>query len=162
VLDIAYRGIVLNGPVEPEGIVFVDEIELHLHPALQQEVLARLRKTFPKIQFIVSTHSPLVITNVIADGNKVKIVRLELDGGLYTNSTLGNINGIDYNTGLTDIMGVLYRPSEIDNLIDSYVILKLRNKETEARMVWDEIFAIVGRDNQRIVTEIDSKLQQNR
>ncbi len=44
------------------GIVIIDEIEKHLHPIWQQRIYENLRKAFPNIQFIVSTHSPLVLT----------------------------------------------------------------------------------------------------
>ena len=80
----------------------------------------------------------------------------------YTNTPVGNIYGLDYNTGLTDIMDAQYRPAAIDNLIDSYVILKLRNKENEAKIIWDEIFEIVGHDNERMKQEINNKLEANR
>jgi energy-coupling factor transporter ATP-binding protein EcfA2 len=43
------------------GIVLVDEIDLHLHPEWQRAVLPRLAKAFPRLQFIVTTHSPIVV-----------------------------------------------------------------------------------------------------
>lgn len=46
---------------EIEGIVVIDEIELHLHSKLQREVLPKLLKLFPKVQFIITTHSPLFL-----------------------------------------------------------------------------------------------------
>jgi hypothetical protein len=61
-----------------------------------------------------------------------------------------------------DIMDVPYRPSTIDNLIDSYVILKLRNKDVDALKILDEIFSLVGIDNAWIENEIEEKLTANR
>ncbi len=46
------------------GIVIIDEVDLHLHPAWQQKILSDLPKAFPEIQFIVSTHSPQVLSTV--------------------------------------------------------------------------------------------------
>lgn len=46
---------------EIKGIVVVDEIELHLHSTLQREVLPKLIALFPKVQFIITTHSPLFL-----------------------------------------------------------------------------------------------------
>lgn len=46
---------------EIEGIVVIDEIELHLHSKLQREVLPKLLKLFPKVQFVITTHSPLFL-----------------------------------------------------------------------------------------------------
>jgi len=67
VMEIAFRCSLLNphlGEVAPEettGVVLIDEIDLHLHPGWQKSIITDLRNTFPKIQFIVSTHAPLVI-----------------------------------------------------------------------------------------------------
>ena len=54
----------LKDPLASEAIVLIDEIELHLHPSWQQRVLTDLTRTFPNAQFIVSTHSPQVLTDV--------------------------------------------------------------------------------------------------
>jgi len=67
--DIAYRCVTLNphlsdAPKETEGIVLIDEVDLHLHPRWQQLVIPNLREAFPNIQFIVTTHSPQVLTTV--------------------------------------------------------------------------------------------------
>lgn len=50
-------------PKDIEAIVLIDEIDLHLHPSLQRELVPRLRKALPKVQWIVTTHSPLVLAN---------------------------------------------------------------------------------------------------
>lgn len=68
VADMAWRLIMLNpkrdNPLEGQGIVIIDEIDLHLHPRWQQKILPKLLETFPGIQFIVTTHSPQVLTTV--------------------------------------------------------------------------------------------------
>ena len=53
------------------GIVLIDEIDLHLHPAWQQRILPLLRQAFPGVQFIVTTHSPQVISTVEAAAVRV-------------------------------------------------------------------------------------------
>jgi hypothetical protein len=58
-----------------EGIVLVDELDLHLHPTWQTEIVAGLKATFPRMQFIVTTHSPLVLAGCRAD----EVWRLEQD-----------------------------------------------------------------------------------
>ena len=50
-----------------EGIVLVDELDLHLHPTWQTEIVTGLKATFPKMQFIVTTHSPLVLAGCRAE-----------------------------------------------------------------------------------------------
>lgn len=70
VSEIAHRCIELNGflgenaILETPGIVLIDEIDIYLHPKWQRHVLADLRKAFPNIQFIVTTHSPFIIQSV--------------------------------------------------------------------------------------------------
>ena len=51
----------LGNPLHGTGVVLIDELELHLHPKWQREMTEKLRKTFPNIQFIATTHSPFVI-----------------------------------------------------------------------------------------------------
>ena len=51
-------------PQDYEGIIFIDELEVHLHVSLQRLILPFLTKSFPKIQFIVTTHSPFILTSV--------------------------------------------------------------------------------------------------
>jgi predicted ATP-binding protein involved in virulence len=66
--DLARRMAIANShladPLQTDAIVLIDEVELHLHPEWQQRVLSDLRRTFPNAQFIVSTHSPAVLTTV--------------------------------------------------------------------------------------------------
>lgn len=68
VSDLAMRLVIANPgleePLQGTGIVLIDEIESHLHPAWQRAVLPGLRGTFPGCQFIVTTHSPQVLSEV--------------------------------------------------------------------------------------------------
>lgn len=70
VADIAYRMVRVNPDLGIEAVkktpalVLIDEVDMHLHPEWQQVVLQRLLKAFPSTQFIVTTHSPQVITTV--------------------------------------------------------------------------------------------------
>jgi len=54
----------LSNVYNKEGIVFIDEIETHLHLALQKDIMQILTETFPNIQFIVTTHSPFVLNSM--------------------------------------------------------------------------------------------------
>jgi len=68
--EIAYRCVMLNGFLGKDavkmtpGIVLIDEIDIYLHPHWQQHVLADLQEAFPKIQFVVTTHSPYIVQSV--------------------------------------------------------------------------------------------------
>ena len=73
IADIAYRMAILNPQLldkvltETEGIVLIDEVDLHLHPTWQKRILKDLLDIFPMVQFIVSTHAPEVINSVRSD-----------------------------------------------------------------------------------------------
>jgi len=54
----------LDDPLQGHGVVLIDELELHLHPKWQREIVQGLRHTFPNIQFIGTTHSPFVIQSL--------------------------------------------------------------------------------------------------
>ena len=69
VADIARRAVMLNefdgaeAPERVEGVVLIDELDLHLHPRWQRVALPRLRDAFPRLQFILTTHSPQVLSS---------------------------------------------------------------------------------------------------
>jgi predicted ATP-binding protein involved in virulence len=66
--DLARRLVTLNpeseAPLKGHGIVIIDEIDLHLHPKWQQEIITGLQRTFPNLQLIITTHSPQVLSTV--------------------------------------------------------------------------------------------------
>ncbi|OTW84070.1 AAA family ATPase (plasmid) [Bacillus cereus] len=68
VADIAYRMAVLNpfldNHLETPGIILIDEIDLHLHPKWQRNIVNDLKSTFPNVQFIVTTHSPFIVQSL--------------------------------------------------------------------------------------------------
>src|SRR5262249_8881777 len=61
------------------GIVLIDEIDLHLHPKLQRILVPRLRKALPKVQWIVTTHSPLILSSF--DRHEIVVLDGKLPGG---------------------------------------------------------------------------------
>ena len=70
VADIAFRCVTLNphlGPAatqETSGVVLIDELDLHLHPRWQRHIVEDLRRAFPRLQFIVTTHSPFIVQSM--------------------------------------------------------------------------------------------------
>ena len=80
VSDIARRLAIANpnteNPLDGKGIVLIDEVDLHLHPTWQSEVVARLRKTFSSCQFFLTTHSPHIVSKIKTYDNE-KIVPME-------------------------------------------------------------------------------------
>ena len=140
VLDLASRSYLLNGNCDPEGIVFIDEIELHLHPSVAITILQRLRRTFGKLQFIVSTHSPLVITNFNQQGadDYYRLYQLTNEDGVYGKKRIRDVFGLNYNDGLTQVMDTEDRNRNMDEIRKLYLYWKDRDAQ-KAHMVADRI-----------------------
>ncbi|MCX7067621.1 MAG: AAA family ATPase [Methylococcales bacterium] len=122
------------------GIVLIDEIELHLHPQWQREVIPALQKTFPNIQFIVTTHSPQVLSRVHKDN-----IFILKDNEIFQPSI--NPIGRDSNDILDEIMGVTKRPEEIQELSDKYFSLINKNLLNEAQEVRNLIIEKLDKDD---------------
>jgi predicted ATP-binding protein involved in virulence len=114
VADIAYRAVRLNPHLaenavkETSGIVLIDEVDMHLHPQWQQLVLQNLSEAFPNIQFIVTTHSPQVLSTV-----KQEQIRVLPDIAAGENEALppiGETLGKPSNYVLTQTLNVDARP----------------------------------------------------
>ena len=149
VLDIAYRSYVLNGTTDAKGVVVIDEIDLHLHPELEQTVLERFMNTFPNLQFIVSTHSPLVLTGLETKDEQNVILRMEAN----TNKpeVWHDIHGIDYNLMLEENMGVQKRKPAVQALFDE-AWKKISDKQiAEAKAIVEELEGITPSDQSELV-----------
>ena len=107
--DLAHRCARLNPALGEDaarrttGIVLIDEVDLHLHPSWQQRVVGLLRDAFPCIQFILSTHSPQVLSTVHADC--IRIVKL-CDGDGQVETPQFQTRGVESADVLATIMNV--------------------------------------------------------
>jgi predicted ATP-binding protein involved in virulence len=112
--DIARRLAMLNpgleNPLTGDGIILIDEVDLHLHPSWQRTLCDRLIETFPKCQFVLTTHSPLVISDC-----KDVLVYTLTHGELQE---LPSQYGQDANTVLLDVMDTPIRNQEIDTKLN--------------------------------------------
>ncbi|HEL3840454.1 TPA: AAA family ATPase [Stenotrophomonas maltophilia] len=114
VADIAFRMVKLNpnlGPfaaTETDGIVLIDEVDMHLHPAWQQTVLASLREAFPRIQFIVSTHSPQVLSSIHSRG--VRLLGRDAESNAVASRPLARTYGEPSGDVLESVMQVDPQP----------------------------------------------------
>ncbi len=103
--------------LESPAIVLIDEVDLHLHPSWQQRVLPDLLRTFPNTQFIVTTHSPQVISSV-----EPKHVRVLQGGRVVPVET--SIYGAESSRVLEDVFGVNRRPpNEVQDVTEQYIQL---------------------------------------
>lgn len=146
VADIAYRMAVLNPQLldkileKTPGIVLIDEVDMHLHPAWQKRIVEDLHYIFPKIQFIMTTHSPSVLANV-----KQEHILLLEDGEvcLPNNTTYGR----DVSDILREMMKIEVRPQEVLRLrADFYMQLAEENYDS-AKKCLDQMEAILGEND---------------
>ena len=111
--DIALRCAKLNPGLgkeaceKTEGVVMIDEIDMHLHPSWQQKILDTLQRAFPKIQFIVTTHSPQVVSSVPKE-----CVRIIDDGKIVPFFT--QTQGVESQDILAQIFGTNPAPQDDD------------------------------------------------
>lgn len=123
--DIAHRAIRLNSHLGKKavtstpGIVLIDEVDMHLHPEWQQVIIASLRKAFPRIQFIVTTHSPQVLTTV-----RKEHVRLLAADGTATALADGTY-GAESSRVLAEVFGVHPRPQDAQSVTDLHTYLAM-------------------------------------
>jgi predicted ATP-binding protein involved in virulence len=114
--DIARRLTILNpsleNPLMGNGIVIIDEAELHMHPKWQRSLIERLNITFPNCQFIYTTHSPLIIS----DFKDVLCFSLN-DGQL---DILNQMYGLDVNQVLLEAMETDIRNSVVQKSVDDF------------------------------------------
>lgn len=112
--DISYRCYKLNAhmgedaPRRTAGIVLIDEVDMHLHPGWQQTVLIDLMEAFPRLQFVVTTHSPQVLTSV--DASCIRMLRDTLSSEGERNTVIEPVKlqtkGVASSDLLAQIMGV--------------------------------------------------------
>ena len=109
VADIAYRCYKLNPHLgedaarKTDGIVLIDEIDMHLHPQWQQNIIGDLQEAFPSIQFIITTHSPQVLSTVPS-----KSIRILEDDKVY--EAPKGTQGAESSRILKRVLGVDPRP----------------------------------------------------
>lgn len=132
VLGIAYRSLLLNPELgaSSRGIAIIDEIDLHLHPELEKIALVAVVDTFPSLQFIVSTHSPMVLSGLKTTTGENKILRLSL--GEESPLQIPDVYGLDYNSIVQEIMNVGASDPELQRLIDRCAYLYKSGYEDRA------------------------------
>ena len=105
-------------PLECPGVVLIDEIDIHLHPRWQQRVISDLVRTFPKTQFIITTHSPQVLSTVPAEC--IRVIHVE-NGKGWTVTPDAQTEGTESSSVLAAIMGVDALPEiEATNWLNQY------------------------------------------
>lgn len=137
----------LDDPLQGSAVVLIDEIEQHLHPAWQRRVIPNLTKTFPNCQFIVTTHSPQVISQVQPES--IYILQ-NVDDNIIAKRPESSF-GRDSNRILEDLMGVAERPQEIkDRLLELFRVIDAGDIE-QAKTIRRELARDIGEDEPEFV-----------
>jgi len=107
--DVARRCASLNpqlgdrAAIETPGVLIVDEVDMHLHPRWQQQVLGLLQSAFPALQIIVSTHSPHVLSTV--DKSSIRVLHIS-NGDVVIETPLIQTRGVESADVLATVMDV--------------------------------------------------------
>ena len=148
VCDIARRLALTNPGTDHarygKGIVLIDEIELHLHPQWQRDVIPCLHHTFPNIQFIVTTHSPQVLSNVEKEDVRI------LENFKIVGKT-PHTKGRDTNSVLFEIQGVEERPESYKDKLRKLYRLIDEEQTEEAKIILSELTEKFGQNDAEIV-----------
>lgn len=114
VADLAFRACKLNqhlgerAPLETPGVALIDEVDMFLHPAWQQTIAGALRSAFPAMQFIVTTHSPQVLSTVQRE--HIRVLSKNKQGKIIAAQPLAMTYGEPSNSVLRSVMQVDPQP----------------------------------------------------
>ena len=148
IMDISYRLVTLNPGkhdlMGSKGIVLIDEIDMHLHPKWQWNIIEALKSVFPNIQFIIATHSPIIISsckdaNLVLVNHNQEVLYLEDAYGYSVNEVL------ELRQGSSDVLkNVKDMKNEFDLAINEDDLQK-------ASIIVDEMAREFGKDNTEVV-----------
>ncbi len=149
VIDLAYRMAILNPDAGEnirmaKGIVLIDEIDTNLHPKWQWNIVDALVETFPNVQFIAATHSPIIVSSckdatiIRVNGNKE--VKYLPDAYAYTVDEI-----------LRDMLGKYIRPEKIDILITEFQKSMDYEDYDKAKEALDQIRAELGDNHPDVI-----------
>ncbi|WP_169316139.1 AAA family ATPase [Mucilaginibacter paludis] len=144
--DIARRLSMANpyseNPMAGKGIILIDEIDLHLHPGWQRLMIPKLTELFPNCQFIVTTHSPQVISHTKAES--MFILRVEHNKVKFSKAI--ESYGLNTDRILEDILGVDARPLHEKKMIQSVYLNIQQGHIDEAQSIIKDLLKLIGED----------------
>ena len=143
VADIARRAVMLNeidgadAPARVEGVVLIDELDLHLHPRWQRVALPRLREAFPRLQLVITTHSPQILSSA-----ENRQVRRLVSGRLQADHVF--VEGRDTNAILREYMHTEDRDGEGTRELQTLHDFIDRGRLEEAEKLYKKLLARWG------------------
>ena len=140
-----------NNPLEGEGIILIDEIDLHLHPLWQRMVIPGLIEVFPNCQFLISTHSAHVITHVQPEN----LFLLEMTRAGLVGRRPSESYGKSVERVLEDLMGLeTTRPDDVKDALGQ-IYEQVDNNDLEgARNSIDELKKRIGEDPELVKANV--------
>lgn len=149
IADIAYRMATLNPALrehvlETPGVVLIDEIDLHLHPRWQARILDDLVRIFPNVQFITTTHSPVVVASV--PRNNIRILE-ECSTAIPATETRGR----DASDILNTVLGATSRPENVMQMFASFNRAIDEEDYRTAKDVIINIESLIGGDDPDVI-----------
>lgn len=156
VADIAKRLSIANpqskNPLEEEAVILIDELDLHLHPKWQKTIVDDLKRTFPRCQFVITTHSPFIVQALSASE-------------LYDISTMqyaeeqGSYKGWSIDAIQEKKMGVEKKTSLYNEKIERFSEAIDGEKYAEAKVLYEELLEMVYPESQeRKVIDLDMEM----
>ena len=157
-MEMAFRTAILNPGLDDYsqvgGVVFIDEIDMHLHPKWQWKVLDALHSSFPKIQFIVATHSPIIISS----SKEARLLSIGEDGAALLHSA--------YAYSIDDVVSLRQRslgiPQQLRKMTDAFEQAFYSRDEQAAQNALDKMIQCYGEGNTEVKrAQARMKLRKN-
>lgn len=138
----------LKNPNHGKGIVLIDEVELHMHPRWQRRIIPVLKRTFPNIQFIITTHSPQVLGEV---GEGYKIYSMQKYGNDVRLNLLPRLDGWDSNEILETLMKTAHINKEIEQRFEQIFDCLAKGQYIEGQKYLNEIKNRISKNNPNLL-----------
>ena len=152
--DLARRMAIANplmrDPLEADAVVLIDEIDLHLHPAWQRRLIPALTRTFPRCQFLLSTHSPPILSHL---GPESIWILQRRKSGVSAKRPRGTY-GQTVDRIIEDVMDVPARPKEIQNQLTKLFRAIDEDEVTTAKLLARDIQDRIGADPELVKADV--------
>ena len=153
--DLARRMAILNplrdNPLHGEGTILIDEIDLHLHPKWQRMVIPELARVFPNCQFLITTHSPHIITHVKPEN----LFLLSMEDNELASEPPNESYGKTVERVLEDLMGLkTTRPDTIQNDLGKIYEKIDSNDFKAARDLIGKLKELIGEDSELVKAKV--------
>lgn len=142
---------VMDDPLQGDGIILIDEIDLHLHPRWQRMIVTKLLEVFPNCQFIISTHSPHILTHVQPES---LFLLKQTDEGM-TAEKPNESYGKNVDRVLEDLMGLsTTRPDQVASRLHDIFLSIQAGELNEARNLINALKQEIGDDPELVKAEV--------